>query len=147
MKAYGYLRVSSKTQIKGNGFDRQEEVIRRYCVKKNINVVRICKGRRGSGTTFVLIASLFMVLSRDAHAYIDPGTGSLALQILIASIISALFTFKLWLGAVKRFFLRLFGVADNTSAQTDEPSEESIEAIGSKGPTAPVAEEELEKKL
>lgn len=38
-KAYGYLRVSSRGQLDGDGFDRQEEAITRYAAKHGIEIV------------------------------------------------------------------------------------------------------------
>ena len=42
------------------------------------------------------------------HAYIDPGTGSLIIQVLIASSIGALFLIKVFWGKVKAFLNSLF---------------------------------------
>ena len=50
MKAYGYLRVSSKGQAEGDGFTRQEEDIRRYAKKKRIEIVQVFKEEGVSGT-------------------------------------------------------------------------------------------------
>ncbi len=33
MKAYGYLRVSGKAQVEGDGFVRQEQAIRQYATR------------------------------------------------------------------------------------------------------------------
>ncbi len=52
----------------------------------------------------ILLLLLFAVLlfqTRPAYAYIDPGSGSLILQIVIAGILGVIFT-------VKTFFRRLF---------------------------------------
>ncbi len=40
------------------------------------------------------------------HAYIDPGTGSILIQGLIAVVIGALFTVKIWWHRVRSFFTR-----------------------------------------
>lgn len=56
----------------------------------------------------VAIAILLITWSGDAHAYLDPGTGSYVLQIVIAGIVSALFTIKLCWRRVVDFFLNLF---------------------------------------
>jgi len=50
MKAYGYVRVSGKSQIDGYGFDRQEETIRAYAEKAGYEVVRIFREEAVSGT-------------------------------------------------------------------------------------------------
>lgn len=41
IKAYGYTRVSSKNQIDGDGFDRQEDAIREYASKHDIEIETI----------------------------------------------------------------------------------------------------------
>lgn len=45
----------------------------------------------------------------NAQAYIDPGSGSFLLQILIAGFVGAMFYFRQGVEAVKRFFGRVFG--------------------------------------
>ena len=64
------------------------------------------KGLINSIVTFS-IAPLFFT-TWDAHFYIDPGTGSLILQVLIASFIGGLFLIKVYWGKVKAFFKNLF---------------------------------------
>lgn len=41
-----------------------------------------------------------------AHAYLDPGTGSMILQVLLGGIAGALVVVKLYWKKIKRFFLR-----------------------------------------
>ncbi len=43
IKAFAYLRVSGAGQIIGNGFDRQEDAIRSFAKKSNIEIVQIFK--------------------------------------------------------------------------------------------------------
>jgi len=40
---------------------------------------------------------------QDAHAYLDPGSGSLLFQVLIGVLLAAFFTIKLWWGKFKSF--------------------------------------------
>ena len=49
-KAFAYLRVSGKGQIDGDGFQRQEEMIRDYAKSTGIEVVRVFKEEGVSGT-------------------------------------------------------------------------------------------------
>lgn len=49
-KAYAYLRVSSNSQIDGDGFRRQEEEIRKCAEKHNIEIVEVFKEMGVSGT-------------------------------------------------------------------------------------------------
>ena len=45
-----------------------------------------------------------LVFPRSAHAYVDPGTGSYVLQIVIAGIAAASFSLKLFWGRIKAYF-------------------------------------------
>ncbi|MHC1724414.1 MAG: recombinase family protein [Syntrophobacteraceae bacterium] len=51
VRAFGYLRVSGKSQVDGYGFDRQEETIKCYAEKAGYEVVRIFREEAVSGTT------------------------------------------------------------------------------------------------
>jgi len=59
-------------------------------------------------TVLVAVAISIIAWSSDAHAYLDPGTGSYVLQIVIAGIVSALFTIKMCWRRVVDFFSNLF---------------------------------------
>lgn len=48
------------------------------------------------------------VFSTEAQAYLDPGTGSLIVQILFGAIFAAMMTAKLWWFRAKAFVGRLF---------------------------------------
>ena len=78
----------------------------------------------GRKVFMVRLASLFVCIallwSRDAYAYLDPGTGSFLLQALIATIFGALFTMKYWFRTVKYHVLRVFG-----KAPSEKPSRPS----------------------
>ena len=62
----------------------------------------------------VRLNSIFLILigvfcyAQDAHAYLDPGTGSLILQTLVALFLGAVFTAKLWWFRLKTFLSRIF---------------------------------------
>jgi hypothetical protein len=49
-----------------------------------------------------VLASLLLV--REAYAYLDPGTGSYILQILIAGLFGVLFMLKVFWGRIVGFF-------------------------------------------
>lgn len=48
--AYGYIRVSGQSQIKGDGFVRQETAIEDYAKKNNITIKKIYQEKGVSGT-------------------------------------------------------------------------------------------------
>jgi len=47
-------------------------------------------------SAFLLTAFLLMATTKEAHAYIDPGTGSLVIQILLATVFGSLFMIKVF---------------------------------------------------
>jgi DNA invertase Pin-like site-specific DNA recombinase len=51
MKAVGYLRVSGRNQINGDGFDRQEKSIRSFVEKNGYELTAVYKEHGVSGTT------------------------------------------------------------------------------------------------
>lgn len=72
--------------------------------------------KRNSETQFKTSQVIFSLpplifAAYNIHAYIDPGTGSLIIQMLIASFIGGLFLIKVFWGKVKAFFNNLFSRA------------------------------------
>lgn len=65
------------------------------------------------------IILFFCVFTQDAYAYLDPGTGSYFLQILIASLLGALFFIKsFWrviLRTIRSVFLKSFSLIKRDS--------------------------------
>jgi len=58
------------------------------------------------GKSLGLVLAMFALLffdCRDASAYLDPGTGSYIFQIIVAGILGALFTVKLYWNKIKTF--------------------------------------------
>ena len=52
-----------------------------------------------------LLALLFlMIVPRPAYAYIDPGSGSIIWQLLLASLLSALVLFKVYWYKIRSLF-------------------------------------------
>lgn len=68
-------------------------------------------------TLFHLIASaatsIFAAPLESGNAYLDPGSGSFLLQILLAAILGGLFVLRSYWGKVKTFFANLFSREDN----------------------------------
>lgn len=52
---------------------------------------------------------LFLCFIPSAHAYIDPGSGSFMIQMLIASLIGASFTVKAYFKVIKERIRLFFG--------------------------------------
>ncbi len=55
----------------------------------------------------LIITYLFCSIS-NANAYIDPGTGSIILQAILAFIAGAAATISLWWGNLKMFIKKIF---------------------------------------
>ena len=56
---------------------------------------------------FVLITSLSW--ATDAHAYFDPGTGRMLIQLLMASVLGFIFTLKIYWRKFKSIIKNYFG--------------------------------------
>jgi hypothetical protein len=58
--------------------------------------------------TCISLILLGTIFSQTAYAYLDPGTGSFIFQIIIASLIGAFFTIKMFWTKIILFFKNLF---------------------------------------
>lgn len=67
--AFGYIRVSGKGPIKGDGFTRQERSISEYAQKHGYKIVKIYKERGVSGTlrNRPALAELIVDLEQNGH--------------------------------------------------------------------------------
>ena len=63
-----------------------------------------------SGFKNVLILAVILLFwsIRKAHAYIDPGTGSYIIQVMIGGLLGAAFALKVYWKKVKAYFISLF---------------------------------------
>jgi len=55
----------------------------------------------------ILSISFMFAFSRDAHAYLDPGSGSFLLQILVAGLIAASFAIKSFFNNLKSLLAKV----------------------------------------
>jgi len=60
----------------------------------------------------LLLVALILSLPASAHAYLDPGTGSYILQMLLAGILGALFALKMFWKRIIAFFKGLVSKKD-----------------------------------
>jgi len=58
--------------------------------------------------TLVILIWLYLIFPRGAYAYLDPGTGSFILQLIIGILLGGLFAVKLFWNKIKNFFKNLF---------------------------------------
>ncbi|HKY07349.1 MAG TPA: hypothetical protein VJQ55_03870 [Candidatus Binatia bacterium] len=58
----------------------------------------------------LIILTLFTLIlwQTQAHAYLDPGTGSYLFQIMVASLVGAIFAVKTYWIQIKEFAKKLF---------------------------------------
>ena len=78
-----------------------------------------CRGLLGIG----LCGGLLIVALLGGRRYIDPGSGSFAIQIIIAAVLGGLLTARLWL---RHVFWRVFG-RWRRSKSDDQPSAEEAD--------------------
>jgi hypothetical protein len=62
--------------------------------------------RRGALLLFNLVVAGLVLGVADAHAYVDPGSGSLFFQLLIAGLMAAAYTARLYWQKIKTFVRR-----------------------------------------
>jgi hypothetical protein len=79
-----------------------------------------------------VLASL--VLAREAHAYLDPGTGSYILQIVIASLFGALFMLKVFWGRIVGFFSKGSSESEATVQEPGQDMSTPVPTIEDAGP-------------
>lgn len=74
MKVFAYLRVSSKGQVDGDGFERQNEKITQFCAEHKLTIMRSVWEEGVSGTTECLLRPEFsnMVRHIDNIAETNP---------------------------------------------------------------------------
>jgi uncharacterized protein (DUF2062 family) len=53
---------------------------------------------------FLFTLGIFIMSTKSAQAYLDPGSGSLLFQILVGGVLSGLFAIKLYYRKIKLFF-------------------------------------------
>jgi hypothetical protein len=99
---------------------------------------------------FVLTFAIFLLFNAsNAHAYIDPGTGSFLLQALIAAVIGFMFAiknifttpFKTILRAVRKLFpsesKSIMSAMDSGDGDEGIPSKNALKTEANRTPTKP----------
>ena len=68
-----------------------------------------------------LLATIcLLAFSLPAHAYVDPGTGSMAVQLLIGGVVALAFTIKTYYYAIRAKMRSIFGRSDPTVVAESE---------------------------
>jgi hypothetical protein len=80
------------------------------------------------GFRLVMAASAVGILTSNAHAYLDPGTGSIILQVLLGGVAGLALAGKLYWAK----FLSLIGVRKSEERLVDGQERSPADASGSK---------------
>jgi hypothetical protein len=72
-----------------------------------------------AGITLIIV----MIISRPAHAYLDPGTGSMLIQAAIAIIAAGSLFLSMFWKRVKAFLNKIFGSKEATGDQHNDEHE------------------------
>ena len=81
-----------------------------------VYIMEAFKMQKNTLLTLLIVLSL-LVNPLNAHAYLDPGTGSMVLQLLLAGVAGLGVVVKLFWGKLSAPFRCLFKNKDNNSAQ------------------------------
>lgn len=68
----------------------------------------------------VIVCLFCLIYTQSAFAYLDPGTGSLMLQMMIAGILGGLATIKLYWYRIKSFFGKDVDKSDSEKFNTED---------------------------
>jgi hypothetical protein len=71
-------------------------------------------------TVLVVVGLLSLAFPRSAHAYLDPGTGSLIIQVIVAAFLGAAFAVKVYWRNIKAFVANRF----SKEAQGDQEEDD-----------------------
>jgi membrane associated rhomboid family serine protease len=69
-----------------------------------------------------LVCVLSALVGLPAYAYVDPGTGSMAVQMIIGGLVAGAFVIKTYYYQLKRRIARLFGRDSGYKTETDSAS-------------------------
>jgi hypothetical protein len=70
--------------------------------------------RRFNNLSFIgLFLVIFLFSLENAYAYLDPGTGSFILQVMLGILLGAAFTIKIYWRNILAFFKRIFSKKGN----------------------------------
>lgn len=70
---------------------------------------------------FLIAVVLFAIVpAQPAHAYLDPGTGSLVFQLLIGAVLGGIVTIKMYWVRIKETFGNFFSKDKNVDEDPDD---------------------------
>ena len=72
-----------------------------------------------SVSALLLTAAIFVLVTKEAHAYIDLGSGSFLIQVLLASFFASMFTIKFYWNRLKLTVHRLVSKLRNADVNAE----------------------------
>jgi len=89
-------------------------------LKKHKNQTKKVNSTMKKLTTWSILPILFcLIFSQNAYAYLDPGSGSYILQLLLGVMFGLLFAIKIFWSRIKMFLVKIF-----SKTKQDEKSDE-----------------------
>lgn len=76
---------------------------------------------QSSAQAFLVIVVIGLTFPRDAHAYLDPGTGSIIIQGLIASAAAGLMIVRTYWSRLKSFYKKTPEAKSSEKGVEDDP--------------------------
>ncbi len=70
-------------------------------------------------TILTVLGFAYLVFIDEAYAYLDPGSGSYILQLIIAGLLGGLYALKMFWSKVKNFFVNVFS-RGNKNEKTED---------------------------
>lgn len=71
-------------------------------------------------TMFIFFGTFYLIFPQTAYSYLDPGTGSYILQIILAAFVGVAFTAKIYWAKIKIVFVNLFSKRSQKRQNNDE---------------------------
>ena len=92
------------------------------------------------GVFWLLVGLILM--AEDAHAYLDPGTGSAVIQMVVAGVMGALFVIKMYWRKLMAIFSTSSGSSAGSTSSVSSGSSVSSEGEAQTAATGSTADDE-----
>ena len=94
-------RIQQRKKTTGSGTIRIPFLL----IPQYANVVLLDTSENGMKNTLLVLFFLLLIsFTRESEAYIDPGSGSYVLQLIVASFFAIVFTLKVFWRNIRAFF-------------------------------------------
>ena len=125
VKAYGYIRVSGKGQIGGDGFPRQEKAIKEYARQNSIELIGIYREEGVSGTVSDRpeLAKMMYILEKNGngvHTVIVENMTRLARDLMVQEAI---------VNDLKKHSISLISVQEGDDLLSNDPTRKLVRQV------------------